>query len=76
MKITADNYDELKAAMDTFLRAEIDRYVEHAGGKRALAAALGKSCTYIIMALRRDSIVGLEEVWRECRAKLKLVTDQ
>lgn len=71
MKITKDNFDNVKNSLREFLESEIERYIEIAGSKNKLGEALGYSTKYVNMIQARNSFEGLEYLWRECRTKLK-----
>jgi hypothetical protein len=67
MKITNDNYDEMKSAMAEFLNAELSRYVKLAGSRENLDTMLNRSDRHTTMILRRQSFSALERLWRECK---------
>jgi len=74
MKITKENYDEIKSSMAEFLNAEIARYVKFAGSREGLDAKLGRSNRHSTMILKRQSFSALERLWRECKNKIKWLT--
>lgn len=65
IKITEDNYFEIKAAMKKFLDEQIHKRINDAGGKRPLSAKLGKTHTYVEMALKRSAFSNLERLYKE-----------
>jgi hypothetical protein len=52
--------------MKRFLVLEIERYAVRAGSQNQLSLALGKSDTFVQMALKRGSFSALERLWKEC----------
>lgn len=71
MKITKDNFDDIKNSLREFLDSEIERYVELVGSKNKLGEALGHSTKYVNMIQSRNSFEAMEELWRECQQRLK-----
>jgi hypothetical protein len=67
MKITNDNYDEIKSSMAEFLNAEISKHVKLAGSRENLDLRLNRSDRHTTMILRRQSFSALERLWRECK---------
>lgn len=71
MKITKDNFDDVKNSLRVFLESEIERYVGIAGSKNKLGEALGHSTKYVNMIQTRNSFEAMEVLWRECQQRLK-----
>jgi hypothetical protein len=67
MKITNENYDEIKSSMAEFLNTEISRYVKLAGSRENLDAILGRSDRHSTMILKRQSFSALERLYKGCR---------
>lgn len=70
VKITDENYAEIKAALKRFLILQIERYSIKAGSIEALGLRLGQSEKYAQMTLKRGSFSVLERLWKECVEKI------
>lgn len=66
MKITPENYDEIKTDLKRFLILEIERHGIIAGSLRKLSADLGHSEDFVFARLKRGSFSSLERLWKEC----------
>ena len=75
MKITEENYFEVKAAMKKFLDEQINKRINAAGGKRGLSAKLGKSHAHVEMIMKRSAFSALERLWREIKKNEEKVVD-
>ena len=72
MKITPKTYPAAKRSLYSFLTEEIQGYVARAGGPEKLSILLGRSRMYIRTKLTRNiSFDRLEELYNECREKIK-----
>lgn len=69
IKITEENYFEIKAAMKKFLDAAINKRINEAGGKRPLSAKLGRSFNHVEMIMRRSAFSALERLYKEIKEK-------
>ena len=69
MKITADNYDNVKAAMKKFLMDEIEKHSKEVGGKHKLSLKIGKSYTHVEMVTKRGAFSALERLYKEIKEK-------
>lgn len=70
MKITAENYCDIKFQMSQFLNSEIGRYVEKSGSRIKLSLFLGESEKFVEMIIKRQSFSALERLWKRCREKM------
>lgn len=73
IKVSRENFDELKSYMKEFLISEMEEYIKNAGSKQSLSLVLGREETYVNIKYKRakrGSFAGLEKLWRECREKL------
>lgn len=75
MKITEENYDDIKKQMCEFLLEQINGFIKQAGSKRALSLALGYEPPYIWITLKRargkgNNFAMLERVWLDCLKKI------
>ena len=70
MKITPENYDEVKAALTDFLEKQIDGYLSnHFGDTKRMSIRLGNSISRVEMVRRRKTFTSMERLWRDCRKK-------
>lgn len=73
MKITKQNYEEIKKSMREFLIAEIEKYIKKAGDKKRLSLMLNHEDSYVWKKYKRallGSISGLDKLYRECLEKI------
>lgn len=73
VRLTLENYIEVKKDLRLFLAGEIGRYLTHAGSYEKLSLLLNKSPLYVRMIVnRQSSIEKLEKLLKECQKKIKL----
>lgn len=73
MKITKDNFDDIKKTEREFLIAEIEKYIAKAGDKKSLSLSLGREMSYVFKKYKRalkGNTAGLEKLYKECKEKL------
>lgn len=73
LRVSHENFDEIKMCLREFLIEEIESYIKNAGGKQALSLKLGKEEAYVHLKYKRalrGSFSGLEKLYRECRGKI------
>lgn len=70
MKITPENYDEVKAALSDFLEKQIEGYLSnYSGDTKRMSLRLGNSISRVEMVRRRKTFTSMERLWRDCRKK-------
>lgn len=78
MKITKDNFDDIKKTEREFLISEIEKYIVAAGSKKELSLALGKEMSYVHKKYKRairGNTAGLEKLYKECIEKIGLINE-
>ena len=75
IKVTSENYIELKKDLRLYLAGEIGKYLNYAGSYESLSYLLNRSKLYVRKIIdRKASIEKLEKLMIECQTKIKLNT--
>ena len=67
MERSSEWYDNTKQEMESFLNAEISRYVSIVGSREKLSLLLGHLEDYVQKIIQRQAFSALERLWRECK---------